>query len=128
MDDEKTIKIQKLKGASNYRIWSAEIRAHLEGKGLLNVALGNELRPTGSSTPRARAPNRSSGTRRSRRAPILEPSPGPALLAEVEDRGLEDTPLERWKRKDAKARSLIMTHCQTNMKDKIVHLETAKEM
>ena len=49
MDDEKTIKIQKLKGASTYRIWSSKISAHLEGKRLLNVSLGNELRPNGSN-------------------------------------------------------------------------------
>jgi hypothetical protein len=128
MDDGKTIKIQKLKGALNYRIWSAEIRTNLEGKGLLNVALSNEPRPAGTSTPRARAPNRSSRSRRSRRAPTPEPSPEPALPAESKDGGSEDTPLERWKRKDIKARSLIMTHCQANMKDKIVHLETSKEM
>jgi hypothetical protein len=58
MDDEKTIKIQKLKGASNYRTWSAEIKAHLEGKGLLNVVLSNELRPAGSGTQRSSVPAR----------------------------------------------------------------------
>jgi hypothetical protein len=41
---------------------------------------------------------------------------------------LEETPLEKWKRKDAKSRSLIMTYCYNHMKDKIVHLQTAKEM
>jgi hypothetical protein len=132
MDDDKTIKIQKLKGTSNYRIWSAEIRAHLEEKGLLNVALGNELRPTGSNL-RSRAPNCSPRTQRSRRqanadAPMPDPSPEPTSPADDEYRGLDETPLERWKKKDARARSLIMTHYQTNMKDKIVHLETAKEM
>jgi hypothetical protein len=59
---------------------------------------------------------------------VPDPSPEPASPADDEYRGSDETPLERWKRKDARARSLIMTHCQTNMKDKIVHLETAKEM
>jgi hypothetical protein len=105
MDDDLTIKIQKLKGASNYRIWSAEISAYLEGKGLLNVTLGLELCPN---------------------EPATGPTPTPSTGAE--DRGPEETPLEKWKRKDAKSRSRIMTHCQTYMKDKIVHLQTAKEM
>jgi hypothetical protein len=132
MDDDKTIKIQKLKGASNYRIWSAEIRAHLEGKGLLNVALGNEPRPA-RSNPRSRAPNRSPRTRQSRRqanadALVPDPSLEPTSPADDEYRGSDETPLKRWKRKDARARSLIMTHYQTNMKDKVVHLEIAKEI
>src|SRR5271168_470844 len=110
MDDDKTIKIQKLKGASNYRIWSAEISAHLEGKGLLNVTLGNELKP---NTPRPRAPVRNQRPQRNRRqggaaTPAPEAEPEPAPLAEVAG-GPGETPLEKWKRKDAKARSLIMT-------------------
>lgn len=51
MDDEKTIKIQRLKGASNYRIWSAEISAHLAGKGLMGVTLGKEPKPDGLNKP-----------------------------------------------------------------------------
>jgi hypothetical protein len=58
MEDDKTIRIQRLKGASNYRIWSAEVSAHLEGKGLLNVTLGLEpcisetaTQTTGDPTP-----------------------------------------------------------------------------
>ena len=108
MDDDKTIKIQKLKGASNYRIWSAEISAHLEGKGLLNVTLGNELKP---NTPRPRAPVRNQQPQRNQRqggAATL------ALEAELElapPAEVEETLLEKWKRKDAKARSLIIAYC-----------------
>jgi hypothetical protein len=50
-DSDKTIKIQRLKGASNYRIWSAEISAHLEGKGLMGVTLGEEPKPDELNTP-----------------------------------------------------------------------------
>jgi hypothetical protein len=89
MDDgDKTIRIQKLKGSSNYRIWSAEVSAYLEGKGLLNVTLGIELCPN---------------------EPATGPTPTPSTRS-LDDRGLEETPLEKWKRKDARSRSLIITH------------------
>lgn len=125
-ESDKTIKIQKLKGASNYRTWSAEISAHLEGKGLLGVTLGNEPRPDGLDTPQSSTQpvdnprNRRDGKQTSAARPSSSPG--------VERGSLDEGPLEKWRRKDDKSRSLIMTHCQTHMKDKIVHLQTAKEM
>lgn len=120
-----TVKIYKLKGASNYRIWSAEVSALLEGKGLLGITLGDETRPDGLHTPQSST--QTVGGSRNRRG-------GQASIArhtspvETEDRGLEESPIDKWRRRDARSRSLIMTYCQVHMKDKIVHLTTAKEM
>lgn len=112
-DSDKTIKIQRLKGASNYRIWSAEISAHLEGKGLMGVTLGEEPKPDELNTPHWNT--QAVGTTE-------------ASSSGVESGSIEDSSLDKWKRKDAKSRSLIMAHCQTHIKDKIVHLQTAREM
>ena len=86
-DSDKTIKIQRLKGASNYRIWSAEISAHLEGKGLMGVTLGEEPKPDELNTPHwnIKAVGTTEGS-----------SSG------VESGSIEDSSLDKWKRKDAK--------------------------
>ena len=54
-ESDKVVKIPKLKGASNYCIWNAEMRAYLGGKGLLHVTIGDELRPDdpGPTNPRS---------------------------------------------------------------------------
>src|ERR1700722_7290575 len=111
-ESDKAFKIPKLKGASNYRIWSAEMRAYLEGKGLLDDTIGDEPKPDGPVFANSHSGPGQPDVQASRES--IEP--------------LEENLLEKWRRKDARSRSLIMSNCQAHMKGKIVNLMTEKEM
>jgi hypothetical protein len=43
--DKKAPKIPRLTGPLNYRVWAEEVRSFLKARGLLDLVLGDELRP-----------------------------------------------------------------------------------
>jgi hypothetical protein len=107
--DEKAPKIPRLSGPLNYRIWAEEVRSFLEAKGLLDLVLGDEPKPTGT-TAASSVRNTTSirGTGSSQQEDVL--------------------PLqEKWRRKNAQARTCIMGYCSLMMKNKIIDFPTAQE-
>jgi hypothetical protein len=59
--DEKAPKIPRLTGPLNYRVWAEEVRSFLKARGLLDLVLGDELRP--DNTPIALSSRRTVSAR-----------------------------------------------------------------
>ena len=117
--DDKAPKIPKLTGPLNYRIWAEEVRSFLEARGLLDLVLGDEPRPP-STTP-ATSTRRTTGTR------AKGPSQAQSGDFEAEADAETLSAQEKWRRKNARARTCMMGYCSLTMKNKIIDLPTAYE-
>jgi len=102
--DEKAPKIPRLTGTLNYRVWAEEVKSFLESRGLLDLVLGNEPRPSNPTTP---------NTRRT--------------ATTASDTSIELSVYEVWRRKNARARTCIMGYCSPTMKNKIIDQPDANE-
>jgi hypothetical protein len=109
--DDKAPKIPKLTGPLNYRIWAEEVRSFLEARGLLDLVLGDEPRPP-RTTPAINTRSR---------GPLQTQSSDSEADAEALSAH------EKWRRKNARARTCIMGYCSLTMKNKIIDLPTAYE-
>src|SRR5579862_2786215 len=108
MSDDKAPKIPKLIGPSNYRLWAEEVKSYLEARGLLDLVLGDDRRPGDSRNTRSQ----------SNQEPVSVTTDGNTETVSV---------MELWRRKNARARTIIMGYCSATMKNKIIDLATAEE-
>lgn len=119
--DEKAPKIPRLTGPLNYRTWAEEVRSFLESRGLLDLVLGDEPRPDDTPTTSS---SRHIASVRARGG--MRPQPRSADIEE--GTGVPGVSLhEAWRRKNARARTCIMSYCSLTMKNKIIDLPTANE-
>jgi hypothetical protein len=95
-------------------VWS-----FLEARGLLDLVLGDELRPDNTPT----APTASSSQRMGRSGIQAQLSPADTVDARVPELSL----YEAWRRKNVSARSYIMGYCSLTMRNKIIDLPTVSE-
>ena len=117
MSDDKTPKIPKLIGSSNYRLWAEEVKSYLEARGLLDLVLGIERRPGESRNTRSSAAA-SASTSSNPQEPVSVTTDGNTETLTVS---------ELWRRKNARAKTIIMGYCNPTMKNKIIDLPTAQE-